>query len=429
MKNFYSFLVAAFTFVTSLSPASAEPMPARSKQPSRATGFQVQQAFQSAAVPSGYSSTEIHIKFRQGAAGESPELLLPADLRNSVATIARLFSGIPRQKLDKMKESGESRGRKKLPDLNLWFKITLKPGTDASAFIQKLKLLDHVESAEFAPLPARPPATTPDFTGNQGYLDAAPEGIDALYSFTIPGGNGNGVKIYDVEYKSWNQDHEDLTRAQGVALLLDSGDSGVDPFGDDHGTAVLGVLIANSDTKGVTGISWGADVGLAPVATTSLGYNPAHAIVLAAADGLPGDVILVEQQATVCGLGQQDFGPPEWVLSIFEAIQTAVANGIVVVETAGNGGVNLNQPACGGLFDRSVRDSGAIIAGAGRSPGSGFDRQRSFFSSFGSRVDLQGWGEGVMTTGIGSFYTDPDDPTDRNFFTRTAFLEHHRLRQ
>ena len=37
----------------------------------------------------------------------------------------------------------------------------------------------------------------------------------------------------------------------------------------------------------------------------------------------------------------------------------------VVVEAAGNGAVELDAPECEGWFDRSVRDSGAIIVGAG----------------------------------------------------------------
>jgi serine protease len=342
-----------------------------------------------ASAPSpGYSSTEIHVKFRQSTAPESPELLLPADLRNSLASITRLFGGIPAEKLDKMKEFGEGRGRKKLPDLNLWFKITLKPGSDPSDFIEKLKRLDGVEHAEFAPLPAPPPAITPDFKGNQGYLDIGPGGIDALFSSIIPGGNGSGVKIYDVEY-SWNQTHEDLSKANGILLLLDTGDFAVDPFNDNnHGTAVLGELIADNDTKGVTGISYGADIGLAPANTAHRGYNPANAILLAVGDGVAGDVILIEQQAFVCGL--PNFGPSESISSVFDAIQIAVANGFLVVEAAGNGNVNLDQAACGTVFDRTVRDSGAIIVGAGKPPSSGADREREPFSTYGSRVDLQG---------------------------------------
>ena len=52
-------------------------------------------------------------------------------------------------------------------------------------------------------------------------------------------------------------------------------------------------------------------------------------------------------------------------------------------------------------FDRSMRDSGAIVVGAGAPPSGthGPDRSRLDFSNWGSIVDSQGWGEGVTTTG------------------------------
>jgi serine protease len=120
------------------------------------------------------------------------------------------------------------------------------------------------------------------------------------------------------------------------------------------------------------------------------------AITAAAAVLGAGDVIIIEQQYQVCGTGR--FGPLEAVQSVFDTISYVTAvNDIVVVAAAGNGNVNLDDPACAGLFDRSVRDSGAIIVGAGSSSG----RQRMGFSSYGSRVDVQGWGENVTTTGYG----------------------------
>jgi serine protease len=378
-----------------------------------------------APIPPGYSSEIIHIKFQDGTDVDLPQMVLTPSLRNAAASISRLFS-LPTQNLNEIRARGRNRSGKTLPDLNLWFQITLQPGTDAAAFLEELKRLPNVEFAEPAPLPRLPPAITPDFTGNQGYLNAAPGGVDARYSWTIPGGSGSGIKIYDIEY-SWHQTHEDLSKAHGVPLLLDPGDTAVDPFNDDnHGTAVLGEMIADNDTKGVTGISWSADIGLAPTNTQNRGYNPANAILLAVDDGAAGDVILIEQQAAVCGgqcgADQVGCGPPEVISSVFNAIQTAVANGFVVIETAGNGNVNLdNQAACGTIFDRTVRDSGAIIVGAGRPPGSGADRQREAFSTYGSRVDVQGWGSGIMTTGYGSFYTNPDDPADPDFWYTAAF--------
>ena len=56
-------------------------------------------------------------------------------------------------------------------------------------------------------------------------------------------------------------------------------------------------------------------------------------------------------------------------------------------------------------------DSGAILVGAGGAPGDlpappalPDDRSRLGFSNYGSRLDVQGWGELVVTTGYGDFY-------------------------
>jgi serine protease len=225
--------------------------------------------------------------------------------------------------------------------------------------------------------------------------------------------------VVSVEF-SWHQTHEDLKKAHGMHLLLNPGESAVDPLDDqgNHGAAVLGELIANNNTKGVTGISWGASIGLAP-ANTNVGYNGANAILLAVDNGSAGDVIQIELQTPVCGLS--DFGPLEWDGAVFDAIQTAVAHGFVVVEAAGNGNVNLDQAACSGAFDRTVKNSGAIMVGAGQPPGRGADRQREEFSDYGSRVDLQGWGSEVATTGYGDLHMAPDVPADPDFWY-TAFF-------
>jgi hypothetical protein len=384
----------------------------------------------SAPIPPGFSSKIIQVKFKEGTDVHPPSRPLPPDFLNSVGRITRLFT-LSEQEIDRLRAMGEQVSRNPLPNLNLWFQIILKPGANAATFIEDLRRLDSVETAEPAPLPAPPPTTsrTPDFTPLQGYLGPAPDGIDAIFSATIPGGNGDGIKLYDVEY-NWNQTHEDLSKANGVPLLLNPGDSAVDPFPQDdanHGTAVLGEVIADNDTKGVTGISWGANVGLAPADTAILGYNVANAILLSVANGSPGDVILLEQQTAVCGgacgENQVGCGPLEAISSVFDVIQTAVANRITVVETAGNGGVNLDQAACGDTFDRTVRDSGAILVGAGGSPGrpGSLDRQRLSFSCYGDRLDVQGWGEHIVTTGYGDLYRNPAAPTNRNFWYTHTF--------
>ena len=377
------------------------------------------------AIPPGYSSTDIYVKFKDGTAVDQPETLLPPELLYSVKKIGPLFT-LPKEKLKDLKRKGEELSKQTLPDLNLWFEIKLKHAVDAVDFMEKLRQLDNVDVVEPVPLPSPPPATTPNFSGDQDYLNPATDGIDAEYAWTFPGGNGSGITIYDVEY-NWNQNHEDLDAASGVALLLNPGDSPSNPLNDNnHGTAVLGELIATNDNIGVTGISWGADIGLAPATTTNLGYNPANAIALAVADGSPWDVILIEQQACVCNLNcppntNTNLGPLEWSAPVFNAIQTAVALGFVVVEAAGNGDADLDQAACGNYFNRNFQDSGAIIVGAGQPPASGNDRERENFSTYGSRVDVQGWGSGVVTTGYGFDYSNPDDPTNPDFWYRFTF--------
>ena len=107
-------------------------------------------------VPPGYSSQIIHVKFREGIQVDPPERLLPVDLRDSVASITRLFS-LPEQELENIRRKGEGRSGRRLADLNLWFQITLKPDVDAARFLGELKHLDSVESAQLAPLPSPPP--------------------------------------------------------------------------------------------------------------------------------------------------------------------------------------------------------------------------------------------------------------------------------
>jgi serine protease len=166
----------------------------------------------------------------------------------------------------------------------------------------------------------------------------------------------------------------------------------------------------------MTGIAPGAGVKLIPVDHVETGYDPAEAVTRAWGATEPGDAILIELQAVACapaasGNGSQ-LGPAEWEQDVFDAISIATAAERIVVEAAGNGAVNLDHPSCNGLFDRNVRDSGAIIVGAGTSG----NHARAGVSSFGARVNVQGWGGSVATTTTDlNFSLDltQNDPTRR----------------
>jgi subtilisin family serine protease len=273
-----------------------------------------------------------------------------------------------------------------------------------------LNALGVVEFAEPAPvpspLPVDIPPVTPNMTGEQGYKFAAPGGVGVLSS-RYPGANGTGIEIVDVEY-SWQFNHEDLELP--ASRNIDNTGTLSDPFNDtNHGTAVLGEIVGISNAYGVTGIVPNATALVAPANTVEFGFDPARAIGIATGRLDDGDVILIEQQAPACGgacgANQVGCGPQEAIQSVFDAISAATAKGIVVVEAAGNGNVNLDAPACGNLFNRNVRDSRAIIVGAGTSTA---PHTRLSFSSFGSRVDVQAWGQNVTTTGYGDRFNPAD---------------------
>jgi hypothetical protein len=322
----------------------------------------------------------------------------------------------PPEALERDKADGERRSGRQLADLSLYFVINLPPTVSAAEVADHLNALGFVEYAQPALRAAPPPiyripeaadplpagdaarATSPNFAPAQTYKGKAPPGIGPIPN--VKGSDARGMSFADVEY-DWTLAHEDL-RIPNLRFLETELTS--DRFGGpDHGTAVLGILSGIPNSFGVTGIAPGAFAYVAAASSTELGYQPARAIGLAMNKLKPGDVIIIEQQASVCGL--EDFGPLEFYQDVFDVISAASAKGIIVVAAAGNGDVNLDRDTCRGAFDRSKRDSQAIIVGAGSST----DRTKLSFSSYGSRVDVQGWGENVTTTGYGDAYNPTND--------------------
>jgi hypothetical protein len=253
------------------------------------------------------------------------------------------------------------------------------------------------------------PAVTPDFTARQLYLGPAPVGVDAPYAATLPGGRGTGVNIIDCEW-SWNRTHEDLAVNQGGVVVGAAGGN------SDHGTAVLGVMGGTRDARGVTGICPDSFRRCAAFS------KPSAAVIREAADKLsPGDLLLLEIHRAgpgASGVGQDGYIAVEWWPDDYDAIRYAISRGVIVVEAAGNGFRNLDDPiydtpapgfpaGWSNPFRRGARDSGAILVGAGAPPPGthgrnwGADRSRLDFSNYGAAVDAQGWGREVTTTGYG----------------------------
>lgn len=326
------------------------------------------------------------------------------------SSLRRLFNTHNEQKLAKQKEIYQYRSQTELADLNSYFAIETQSVQEATQIVNQLNSLESIEIAyvEPSPVPAgdiAPP--TPDYISSQLYLNQAPDGIDALYANTLPGGDGTGITIVDIE-GNWQRTHEDLDKAASGFLV---GDVINDQSWLDHGTAVIGVLIGSNNGYGITGIVSGADLGM-----VSIGSMSAAEAIYNAVDSLDvGDIILIELQAPgplhdfAVRQDQEGYVCMEYWQANYDAIKYAWAKGLIVIQAAGNGGENLDDLLYGDLFDINYRNSHAIIVGAGYPASSPSDLERESYSNYGERVNLQGYGSEVYTTGYGDLFDGGGD--------------------
>ncbi|MBM3287305.1 MAG: hypothetical protein FJY88_08155 [Candidatus Eisenbacteria bacterium] len=341
---------------------------------------------------------------------------------------------VPEQTLDDIHARGAANAGKDVYNLNNIYRLRLEGRSrpvDVWAFCRELEALPGVLRAYPVPLPM-PPPVPPDYEpfGQGGYLGSSswtPAGIDAWYAWTWPGGSGNGVTLCEIEY-SWNYGHSDVSQAPNSQINSNVSD----PFNDDnHGTAIIGGLVSDDNTPnwGTKGICYGARLLTCGsyFGPNQPSWNVPGALAVAIANLAPGDVILIEQQWEYSyplgyyipiewwGSSANEWPWVQWYNGVYAAIENAISLGIHVVECGGNGNVNTDDLQWYG-------DSGAIIVGAGAvypgAPYSGFDdRERLPFSSYGTRFNLQGWGENVVTTGYGDLYSSEG----RNLFYTNTF--------
>lgn len=389
-----------------------------------------------------FSATQIVVKFHEGsgvrvrdgawvmqdafAPIDAPLLarqqLAPASARDALAAANQTVHSVSgatsvplfvlsEQQLSDLKSKGEAAGGKELADLNLFsFVVLPKPDPDAARkIIAQLAENPLIEQVYSQPIPRDaddiPPPTLINLRGMQHYESAAPRGIDVDFARRFPGGRGEYARIIDVE-AGWNIDHEDLPGGRAVFSA-----HGIN-FGGNHGTAVAGVLWGLDNSFGVTGIAPRSGVGWSSEVAAQFPnpfYSTASAIINAAADLAGGDVILIESQdppfltgaqlpACTCTGDQCGYLPVEVFGAEFGAIAIATANGITVVEAAGNGQFNLDTLAA--FNPATLVDSGAIMVGANR--GGGDDLSPACFSNNGARVNVSAWGQLVATTGYGN---------------------------
>jgi hypothetical protein len=172
-------------------------------------------------------------------------------------------------------------------------------------------------------------------------------------------GRGQGVEVAVIEHAAY-VNHEDLINVvvpepnQTQVLVVSP------PLDPNHGTAVLGVIGAERNNIGVTGIADGADLSFYPIVSVEEGARLENAYTNALIALQEGDVI---NMSIGSGGGNTVVASP----LMFDLVTTGTNAGITTVISAGNDAVPvITSPGGAG------GDSGAVIVGA-RIPGRSID--------------------------------------------------------
>ena len=304
--------------------------------------------------------------------------------------------------------------------LNRIYEVTL-PKSDNEYLLQLAKKLENFSEVEYVSLisnePIEPPykldmkkETTPSFENLQTYLFQDP-GINVAYAWSI-GVAGEGIKIRDVEY-GYNGMHETLVNRNNIHIEpgFQLSPELVYPTGSnydwlDHGTAVASIIFAGRENFGVSGALHKADEFVSYLEWTSISYNRAAAVARSIDGSAPGDIIMYEMQT---GGRNNNYVPAEFNNLIWDLTKAATDSGITIIAAAGNGAEDLDHPYYNSYNQRG--NSGAIIVGAGTP-----DTNHSIvsFSTYGSRINLQGWGYNVLSAGYG-YFTQYDNDYNRTY--------------
>lgn len=300
-----------------------------------------------------------------------------------------------------------------LESLTAYWRIDVRQEDDAETLRSALHGMPEINIA-YHETEVRDAATgTEDITSNiyerdQHFLDAAPSGIGARDVWKKQNGEGHDVRVIDLE-GGWILAHEDLP---GPQLLYGSNGCDDPNFGGDHGAAALGIVGGVNNDLGIIGVApriASLNVVSHYDAAKKTALHVADAIDAAAKHLRPGDILMLEVQR----FHEKKALPTEIESADLHAIRHAVAQGVIVIEAAGNSGFDLDSwsdPTGQHTLDMNApghTDSGAIVVGSSyatvvRDPG-GFEGHRRYYTSnYGSRVNNYAWGEQIYTTGYGT---------------------------
>jgi len=284
--------------------------------------------------------------------------------------------------------------------------------------LEELLKSELVQTCFYHPIPEPascnpdPAPTTGYWEANQGYRNAAPQGVDIQYAWDYST-FGDGISSYyvqDIEY-NWCINHEDMNDNMYIAHY----DATESNFG--HGAAVLSIMGACDNDFGVTGLVPDCRMtGRNWDYTNGYTYPDVSDAIIETGNYLfAGETYLIEIHAQgpaqsgytcPCNCGQFRYIAMEYWDDNYDAILTNSANGRICVEAAGNGSMDLDWAIYGSKFDRGFRDSRAVIVGAGSSS---TPHEPMCWTNHGSRIDVYGWGENVYAHGYGNLFSGAAD--------------------
>ncbi|AZA82011.1 hypothetical protein C1637_24400 [Chryseobacterium lactis] len=370
-------------------------------------------------------NANIYVCFSKGITSEKAAFTKNSELEKFARGNGISFTydlGFSKEKISDMARNSKANGNstESVEKLTRIFKANLSLQDESST--QKLAhALERFPEVEYVSImsgtPVEPPlinmfVATPDLESVQTYLNDNP-GINAKYAWSR-GITGQNIRVRDVEY-GFYKTHEMLANQNSIQLepgySPNSGLSGNNYR--DHGTAVVSILGSVKDNIGLTGAAYNTSEIKGYMEWTTVGYNRATAVSRSINASQAGDIILYEMQT---GGKDGQYCPAEYDKVIWDMTKAATDSGIIIIAAAGNGNQNLDDPFYAAYMARG--NSGAIIVGAG-SPNT--THSKLSFSTFGNRVDVQGWGSNVLAAGYGSYAKyDNDDNRTYNYFSGTS---------
>ena len=345
-------------------------------------------------------SHRLVVKFRDGlkvrARNFTAESLNGSDLSGVRGLLgkynARLrpLIALPEEALRALEQRGEQRSGQAQPDLAAMM-IAEAPDAELELLANALNASAATEFVYFEALFTPPPCTdlpptTPSYVTNQTYRGTNP-GINMLQARTLGSARGAGIALADCEY-GFITDHEDLCN-----ITLEAGQTPDPAYSTNwnHGTATLGEMVALDNAYGCEGLVTDVTASFYPEVSVEAGFRRVTAIAQAINASRAGDVVVLEMQTR----GPTNaYCPAEYEAAVWIVVNAGTAAGVIIVAAAGNGSQDLDWSMYQTYMNRG--DSGAIIVGAGTAD---TNHNKLGFSTYGARVNLQGWGKDVATLG------------------------------